>query len=55
MIKEVAIVANVGATNFNEELAKNLKQHQRMNPEIHYQMSTLPNGSIQYSALILYR
>jgi hypothetical protein len=55
MIKEIAHIVYTNPETFTNELYKNLSENGDMIPEIQYQMSTLPNGKIQYGALILYR
>jgi hypothetical protein len=55
MIKEMSHVVYTDSKIFLDELSRDLKNHDGLIPEIQYQMSTLPNGRIQYGALILYR
>ena len=55
MIKEIAHIVYANASDFTNELTKNISEHSDMIPEIQYQMSTLPNGKVQHAALILYR
>lgn len=55
MICKIGHVCNTDPKEFAQNLWKNLQEHKEYAPEVQYQMCTLPNGRIQYSALIFYR